>query len=366
MPADTKYYDALGVSPNASETEIKKAYKKLAMQFHPDKNSEEGAGDKFKDICHAYEILSDPEKRQAYDRFGKDGPKNGGFGQGLDPRDIFSLMFGGDGSFFTFTIGGAGPSSDRKRPLRDDVIHKLQVTFEYLYTGTKKILSVQKNAICGFRDGRLGLGAMQQVQTACPSCQGEGIYIREKHRWKNCKEAKIINEKKVVEVNIEKGAGGSRFGRQGNDLAAKVKVSLTEALCGFSKVLLTHLDSRGIYVEHPRGEVIRPGQIRRISGEGMPKRNLPPEKGDLFVKFDIEFPDDHWTKDESLKELENILPIQEAVLMEPELMSQCVLEDANLEGQDSRPRSSNAYKSSEDEDSDEHIRIHGGIDCKQT
>lgn len=91
------------------------------------------------------------------------------------------------------------------------------------------------------------------------------------------------------------------FERSGADLSCKIKIPLVEALCGFSKVLLTHLDGRGIHVEQPAGSVIKPGQVKRIIGEGMPHFKRPIDKGDLYITFDVEFPKDNWATAGSLK-----------------------------------------------------------------
>ncbi|KAJ2289433.1 Type I HSP40 co-chaperone, partial [Coemansia sp. RSA 2706] len=94
MVRETKYYDLLGVAPGASESELKKAYRKLALKYHPDKNKgNEEANEKFKEISHAYEILSDSEKRQMYDQFGEEGLNGGGMGGGMDAQDLFSQLF---------------------------------------------------------------------------------------------------------------------------------------------------------------------------------------------------------------------------------------------------------------------------------
>ncbi|KAJ1958377.1 Type I HSP40 co-chaperone, partial [Linderina pennispora] len=111
MVRETKFYDVLGVSPNATDSEIKKAYRKLALKYHPDKNP--NAGDKFKEVSHAYEVLSDEQKRQMYDQFGEAGMNEGGGMGGINPEDLFSQFFGGGGGMFG---GGArrGPSGPRR------------------------------------------------------------------------------------------------------------------------------------------------------------------------------------------------------------------------------------------------------------
>ncbi|KAI7832405.1 Hsp40-like protein, subfamily A, member 2 [Gamsiella multidivaricata] len=348
MPHNTKHYDTLGVSPTATETEIKKAYRKLAIKYHPDKNPD--AGDKFKDISHAYEILSDPEKRESYDRYGDEDPLDvAGWGAAMDPTDVFAQLFGD-------VAGSFGNPMNNKRPRKgEDLIHKYSLSLEELYIGKKVKFSLQKNVICRQCQGKggkpgsvkrcsacnglgtkvatrqMGPGVITQTQSTCASCNGDGEAIRDKDRCKQCKGAKVVNEKKAMEIFIEKGMRHGEeiiirgaadeqpsiesgdvvlvlqqrphpvFERQGSDLFCKVRISLAEALCGFSKILLTHLDGRGIHVEQPAGQVIKPGDTKRITGEGMPHRKQPVDKGDLYIAFDIEFPESNWLTPEKLK-----------------------------------------------------------------
>lgn len=155
--------------------------------------------------------------------------------------------------------------------------------------------------------------------------------MREKDKCKKCKGVKVVNEKKVMEIFIEKGMRNGEkipmkgegdqqpgveagdvvlvlqqkphalFERSGADLACKITITLVEALCGFSKILITHLDGRGIHVEQPAGKVIKPGQVMKITGEGMPHYKRPIDKGDLYITFEVEFPKDNWATTGSLK-----------------------------------------------------------------
>ncbi|KAF9293179.1 hypothetical protein BGZ74_011826 [Mortierella antarctica] len=420
MQGETKYYDTLGVSPDATDAEIKKAYRKLAMQYHPDKNPD--AGDKFKEISHAYETLSDPESREMYDRYGEDGPGGAGgfgFGGGMSQEEMFAQLFGGGGGggFFGGPMGGGmggGPGRPRKG---EDISHNLNVTLEDLYNGKTTKLSLEKNVVCGLCTGKggkasavkkcgtcdgrgvklvvrqVGPGMMQQMQVTCPSCDGEGTTMREKDRCKKCKGAKVVNEKKVMEIFIEKGMRNGEkipmkgeadqlpgvetgdvilvlqqkphtlFERSGADLSCKIKIPLVEALCGFSKVLLTHLDGRGIHVEQPAGSVIKPGQVKRIIGEGMPHFKRPIDKGDLYITFDVEFPKDNWATAGSLKSLEALLPSRSAKPIEPALVDHCTLQDGDMENYGAHTHTGNAYDS--DEDDEEHGG-HGGVQCAQS
>ncbi|KAF9970569.1 hypothetical protein BGZ73_006710 [Actinomortierella ambigua] len=426
---DSKYYDILGVNPDASESEIKKAYRKLAMKYHPDKNPEEG--ERFKEISHAYETLSDPEKRAMYDQYGEDGPGAGGFpgfggfnfGPGDMDEDIFEHLFGGGGGpgfGFGGGMGGGGPrrGGNRKRK-GEDLMHNLNVSLEDLYNGKSTKLSLEKNIICSHCQGKggkagavkkcttcdgrgvklvvrqIGPGMMQQMQVTCTTCHGEGQTIREKDRCKKCKGNKVVNEKKVLEIFIEKGMRNGEkipmkgeadqepgvetgdvilvlqqkphplFERKGSDLHCKITLSLVEALCGFSKILVTHLDGRGIHVESPAGKIIKPGQVKKIIGEGMPLFKRPMDKGDLYITFDVEFPKDNWTAAEQLKQLEQLLPARAALPMEPELVDHCSLVEGTM---DEFGAHSHTGRQAYDSDSDDEDGHGGGpgVQCAQS
>ena len=139
MVKETTYYDVLGVKPNATQEELKKAYRKLALKYHPDKNPNEG--EKFKQISQAYEVLSDAKKRELYDKGGEEAIKEGGAGGGFgSPMDIFDMFFGGGGKM------------QRERRGKN-VVHQLTVTLEDLYNGATRKLALQKNVICDKCEG---------------------------------------------------------------------------------------------------------------------------------------------------------------------------------------------------------------------
>jgi DnaJ family protein A protein 1 len=148
MVKETKFYDLLGVAPDADDSALKKAYRKMALKYHPDKNP--NAGEKFKEISMAYEVLSNPEKRRLYDAQGEQGIKEGGSGGGAggfhSPMDLFDMFFGGGG-------GGGGRARGPRRT--KNLMHQLSVSLEDMYKGTTRKLALQKNVICTDCDGKL-------------------------------------------------------------------------------------------------------------------------------------------------------------------------------------------------------------------
>lgn len=328
----TKLYETLGIEKTADEKAIKKAYRKLAVKHHPDKGGDEH---KFKEVSAAYEVLSDPEKRAKYDKFGLDGVSDEGGGGGQSANDLFSMFFGGG-------AGGRGRAGPRKG---EDVNHPIKVSLEDLYNGKTVKLAINRQvqvgeaAMCNACDGQgvvvelrqIALGMVQQVQKRCTRCGGEGY----------CGETK--KERKVLEVHIEKGMKNGQkvafrgmadekpnmepgdinfiiqekehdlFKRKGADLLITKTLSLNEALCGFEWAV-PHLDEREIVVKSRPGEVIRPesigGQpfVKKVSGEGMPSKGNPFVKGDLYVLFTLAFPKDGELSDETISVLKNTLP----------------------------------------------------------
>lgn len=210
MPRD--YYEVLGVARDVSEKDLKKAYRKLAMQFHPDRNPDNPeAEEKFKEASEAYDILSNPEKRQIYDRFGHDGLRSRGFEPNFtDPGDIFSAfaeMFGG-GFADLFGMGGGGRRGGRRRGPRPgaDLEYVLDLDFLEAAHGVKKNITVTREVHCNTCDGKgtkpgktpktcdtcRGAGQVIQqqgflrIQTVCPRCGGTGTIIDPADRCETC------------------------------------------------------------------------------------------------------------------------------------------------------------------------------------
>uniref|UniRef100_A0A803KYL6 Uncharacterized protein n=2 Tax=Chenopodium quinoa TaxID=63459 RepID=A0A803KYL6_CHEQI len=376
---NTKYYELLGVSKEASQDELRKAYRKAAIKNHPDKG---GDPEKFKEVAQAYEVLNDPEKRDLYDQYGEDALKEGmgGGGHSHNPFDIFEQLFNPSG------FGGGGSSSRfRRQQQGEDVIQTLKVSLEDLYNGTSKKLSLSRNILCpkckgkGSKSGassrchgcqgsgikvssrQIGPGMIQQMQHVCPECRGSGEVISQKDKCPQCKANKVSLEKKVLEVHVEKGMKNGqrivfqgqadeapdtvtgdvvivlqekehpRFKRKFDDLYVEHKLSLTEALCGFQFVL-THLDGRQLLIKSNPGEVIKPDQYKAINDEGMPHHERPFMKGRLYVHFTVEFPNS-LPLDQS-RALEKVLPSNPKKQISDMELDECeetTLHDVNME-----------------------------------
>lgn len=322
----TKFYELLEVDKNASTQDIKRAYRKLAIKHHPDKG---GDPEKFKEISRAYEVLSDPEKKNVYDELGEEGLEGGG--AETDPSDIFDLFF-----------GGRRPGRQQSKKKGDDIVSTIKVTLEQIYNGAPRRMAINKDVICKGCEGRGGppealitckecdgsgvkvmirqLGPMiQQTQGICTSCKGQGRSIEPSKRCKGCGGKGVCKERKILQIFIEKGVKNHHkiffrgeadekpgeipgdvvlvveqqehevFKRRGNDLFMTKKITLYEALCGF-KFLLTHLDGRQLLIQGKPGEVVKPDAVMCVNGEGMPNHKNPFISGELYIVFDVEFP----------------------------------------------------------------------------
>ncbi|XP_048649581.1 LOW QUALITY PROTEIN: dnaJ homolog subfamily A member 2-like [Marmota marmota marmota] len=235
----------------------------------------------------------------------------------------------------------------------------------------------------------LAPGMVQQIRTVCSDCNGEGEVINEKDHCKKCKGKKVIKEVKILEVHEDKGMKhGQRitftgeadqapgvepgdivlllqekehevFQRDGNDLHMTYKIGLVEALCGFL-FIFKHLDGRQIMVKYPPGKVIEPGCVCVVGEEGMPQYHNPFEKGDLYIKFDVQFPENNWINPDKLSKLEDLLPSRPEV---PNVIGETeeVEEFDSTQGSGGGQRRK-AYNDSSDEESSSHCRP-DGVQC---
>lgn len=357
------YYEILGVSRTASDAEIKTAYRKLAIQHHPDKNPDnKEAEDKFKEAAEAYSVLSDQQKRASYDRFGHAGVGSGagsGFGGGQGAgfsniEDIFDLfgfgdVFGGGGG-----RGGRGGSRTSARR-GDDLRYDLEITLEEAATGKEEKLSIPRLETCDECEGKgaekgsepeacitcggSGQSRYQQgffsVMRTCPNCSGTGKII--KNPCKNCHGAGRVEKEKTLEIKIpagvetgsrlrvtgegEAGASGGPSGdlyvvihvaehelfeRQGANLYVAHPITFAQAALG-AEIKVKTLDGSEEDLKIPAGT--QTGTVFRVKNQGMPALGGR-GKGDMFVAVTIITPKT-LTKEqrkllEQLAEIENI------------------------------------------------------------
>ncbi len=358
MASNKDYYEILGVSKTATDAEIKSAFRKLAKQYHPDVNKEPGAEEKFKEIGEAYAVLSDPDKRKAYDQYGSaafngaGGPGFGGFG-GFDPGDIdlgsiFDDLFGGSSFFSGF--GGRRGSQNRAQKGEDTLV-KVNLTFEEAIYGCEKAIDIDLTSTCEKCHGSGGLGEKRcntcngrgrvvsqqrtmfgvfQSETACPDCGGTGQIYEEK--CSECKGRGYVTKNKEIEIKIPagvdtghqlrisgKGSAGRNggrngdiyfefvvkehplFKRDGDDILIDVPLTITEAVFGVKKEIPS-IDGN-IVLTIDAGS--QSGDKLRLKGKGAPNPNSG-RKGDMYVTLKVITPTklDRKQKD-LLKELDD-------------------------------------------------------------
>lgn len=345
MATKRDYYEVLGVSRDAGGDEIKKAYKKLALKYHPDRNQgDEEAVDKFKEAAEAYEVLGNDEKRARYNRFGHEGVqgaagRGGGFNDINDIFDVFGDLFDG------FGMGGGRRRGGGRRPTQGDSLKtRLEIDLLEAAKGCEKVVEIRRKESCNTCDGSGakpgsaadscdycgGHGQVVQsqgffrVQTTCPACKGEGKIIRDK--CSDCSGAGKIPESVKLDVKVPAGVdtgmtlrlsdegeagslGGPRgdlyveihvrehplFHRDGPDLICEVPISYTQAVLG-ADIEIPCLEGKTNHYIYPGTQ---PGEVIRIRGGGMPDPRGG-RAGDLQLHVILEVPKKIDSKQEAL------------------------------------------------------------------
>lgn len=364
--AKRDYYEVLGIDKNASEDDIKKAYRKIAIKYHPDRNPDnKEAEEKFKEAAEAYDVLHDPQKRQQYDQFGFNGPAGaggfGGFGSagGFSTEDIFSMfgdIFGGRGGFGGF--GGSGGRKHTQQYRGSDLRLKVRLSLQEVSTGVTKKFKVKKDVQCSHCHGsgaEAGSGSetcstchgsgivtrttqsifgMMQTQSVCPTCNGEGKVI--KNKCHECHGSGVVKGEEVVEIKIPagvaegmvvnvpgKGNAGPHNGTNGNiqvfieeedndtfirdenDLIYNLLLDFPTAALG-DEVEIPTIEGTKVKIKIEAGT--QPGKTLRLRDKGLPAvQGYGYGKGDLVVNISVYVP-----KTLSKKEKETIESFRES------------------------------------------------------
>jgi molecular chaperone DnaJ len=323
------YYEVLGVSRTASPDEIRRAHRELVKRYHPDRNREPGSGERFKEIQEAYEILSDREKRVAYDRFGHAGMNGSPFGRGagFGIEDLFDTFFG-------------GATSARQRAERGpDIRQPLQLTLEDAVFGCERDISYLVHEVCPRCSGQrvepgtqpitcvrcAGSGELRRVHqnffgqfvnvSICQDCEGTGTRVRDEDRCKECRAFGLVRVKRdrvvkipagvddgmrvVIQGEGEPGSLGGPPGnlellisvephrfirREGSDLMLELPINIAQAALG-DEIMVPTLDGEES-VKIPSGT--QSGRVVRVRGKGVPQRNG--QRGDFQVHLRVETP----------------------------------------------------------------------------
>ena len=345
MATKRDYYEVLGLQKGADTDSIKKAYRKLAMKYHPDRNpGDKEAAEKFKEATEAYEVLGDDQKRQIYDQYGFAGLDGmGGGSQGYsrafhDFSDLFGGSGGGFGDIFENLFGGGFGGSRSSRASNNDgasLRYDLEIDFKDAVYGCKKDIRFRHNETCPHCNGTggapgssrktcstcQGMGQIRRssgffaVQQTCPTCSGKGTVLD--HPCTYCRGTGLEEKDKIMTIKIPAGVsdgrriaiphagdagtnGGSTgdliivihvrddtyFERSENDLYCAVPVSLSQAVLG-AEIVINSLDDRKISLKIPAGTTH--GKMLRIKNEGVPVANSS-RKGDLYIKILVQLP----------------------------------------------------------------------------
>jgi len=345
------YYDVLGVSKGASKDEIKKAYRELAKKHHPDRPN--GNKDLFAQVGEAYEVLSDPQKRQTYDQFGAEAAQHGGFpggmgGGGRSAEDIFADFFrsagGGGGNPFGGDMGGGAP----RRMRVSDIDTVVTCTLEELYTGVTKMIRVNRPKLCSTCSGsgsnkgaegkkkcvncngsgrevqqiRMGPGMVQQLVQECRRCNGTGKTIATEDQCNSCRAEGYSMKSEELSIHVPpgipdgatlvmRGMAGEipdaepgdiniqiqmrphhQFKRMGKDLVVNHTCTLSEALLGM-ELRLTMPDGRTVVATSPANQILKSNTVLSFPGLGMPASREGGgnvSNGNLYINVGVKMP----------------------------------------------------------------------------
>jgi molecular chaperone DnaJ len=342
--AKRDFYDVLGVAKGASRDEIKKAYRQLAIKFHPDRNQgDKEAEERFKEATEAYEILADDRKRRAYDQYGFAGVN----GMGQPTAQDFSTIFQGFedifGDFSGFFDSFFGSTGSRRRSSRSgfgqqgsDLRYDMEISFLEAAFGTKREISyarAERCEVCGGTGADKGTGrklcptcggsgqirrnsGFFSIASTCPSCNGEGEIVEKP--CAACRGTGLVRRNRTITVTIPagiedgkrlslsgQGDGGTNnarsgdlyiflrvqahelYERDGNDVYCAVPISFTQAALG-ADIVVTTLDNKTVKASVPAGT--QNGRILRLKGEGIPELHSPSGRGDMYIKLIVKVP----------------------------------------------------------------------------
>ena len=338
----TRLYDLLSIPKSSTDEEIKKAYKKAALEHHPDRG---GDSDKFKEISNAYSILSDPQKRQIYDQFGEAGLDGNG-GPGGNPNQYGGSPFHDPMDIFSQVFGGSARRRDHGGLMRGrDAVYNLELSLDEIAMGTNRTIAYNRDVGCKNCGGkgatkidtckrcggsgvvltRQNIGFLVHMQTACPDCAGEGYTVPPGGHCSPCNSTGVVSQKESFQVAIAPGTANGheyrfagkadqlpghtagdvivrirtkpstdkykwkRLSASSPDLVIKHEISLAEALGGFELNINRIGDRKETRLVSRPGSVIAPGDVCIAAGLGLPRVNGT-TRGNLYIKFDVQFP----------------------------------------------------------------------------
>ena len=390
----TDYYKLLDINKNATSSEIKKAYRKAALKHHPDRNpdNQEEAEKKFKEISKAYQVLSDPKKKENYDRFGEEGLNSFESNSDFSPFDIFKQFSSNNSSFFTNMGDMFGNKREYQQTKPEPIQKVIDVELKDLYNGKKETFIYQRKIKCKTCDGlgvknkslirectlcngsgkiseirQIGPMTTQSLRT-CYQCKGKGTYSDYRDKCVDCQGSKYKYEMKKQDIFILPGMNhgdkikikcqgnweedGSEVGdlhiiinqiktktsfiREGENLLYNKTIDLVDSLCG-SEFIIKHLDGRMLRINHK--DIIKPNQTMKISGEGMKKSKDGCEYGDLIIKFLVKYPNN--LSSERIKYLRKILPVPQKQIWDIDPKTVKNTEDKKLEPIDKTANNTN-------------------------